>query len=215
MISIKSASVYACAFLFVLGTAYAEEAAVETASDNQKNGFYCALDGRFEMPICVGNYGAITGVGGGCSLEGGYRLYSGWRFGLGYVFAENAAGADENATDISMMQNMVTVHVSKELNHSLIQQFPEWLIITPSLGAGADFISGSYVWRIDSETYTYGGAAFVLNTGLALEVETGTFAIPYFAVTTDLFFDISGLVAYPGINAGVRFEVNRILQGGR
>lgn len=174
------------------------------------NGFYFSLGGRFELPVIVGDFGAITGVGGGGSAELGFHLASDWRFGLRYVFAMNVPGSDSLATDISMMHNMATVQIAKEFDASLIDAFPMWLIITPSLGAGVDFISGNGVYTTSGEAYTFGGPAFVANAGLALEIDTMTIAVPYVGATVDLYFDESGVVPYTGISVGIRLDWGRI-----
>lgn len=173
-------------------------------------GFYFSVDGRFELPVRVADFGAITGIGGGGSLEAGVHFAAGWRLGLHYVFAMNMPGSDVNATDISMMHNMVVFQVAKEFDASTIDALPSWLIIAPSVGAGVDFINGSYVYRSNGETYQYGAPAFMANAGLSLEVDTMTVAVPYIGATADMYFDVSGFVPYIGVTVGVRFDWGRI-----
>lgn len=183
--------------------AVAENVVVEgNVTESTAKGFYFDMNGRCELPVSVGSFGRITGVGFGASAAFGYDYY-GWRYGVRYVFARNLTGSSENAYGIDIMQQLISIQIEKEIGYSIIKSFPAWLKMIPSLGLGIDLVSGSSVYRANNVRYKYSGCAFMLSAGLLCEFDVKSRIAPCAGFVMDMFFDNAGVVPYCGFLIGV------------
>jgi hypothetical protein len=174
---------------------------------------YITLGGTFEVPLLYACQGAITSVGGSVSTEVGYDFY-GWRIGLKYHFLGYGSGESNQADDIRIKQHMVTVQIAKEISKDLISQFPEWLTISPFIGAGIGFVSNTSVFKTNARTYTATGNTFTLNFGAYAEmtrwIPVTQWITPYAMIEDGMYFDGGGLANSFGIGLGVRTDYERI-----
>lgn len=153
----------------------------------------------------------ITGPGSQFRLETGYD-WNGWLFGIRLGPILYFANESNDAKLDYFHHFMLGGQISKILDNSLIQNFPEWLAIVPTLGAGMNFIYAQYYQKpFVPSSHTISGSCFYFNLGVyANFLFWQNWIVPYTGTDHHFMLDVDGPVWIAAITIGIRVYPFRV-----